>query len=273
MKKTEHVIIGAENKPILLDQTYDDVVSKGVVVFCHGFKCFKDWGHFNIVAQEFAKVGLITIKFNFSHNGTTPETPIDFSDLEAFGNNNFSKELEDLDRVINWVVNDSNSMGKGLPLSLMGHSRGGGIVIIKAKEDKRVVKVVTWATVGDFQKRMPADLDKFKKDGVIYISNTRTNQEMPIYFQFVEDYFSNQERFNIKHAFDSLNIPILLLHGDQDEAVNHSESEYLVANNNNANLMLLKGEGHTFGVGHPFKVYDLPQGAKKVVNASMDFFL
>ena len=36
------------------------------------------------------------VKFNFSHNGTTLESPSDFKDLESFGNNNFSKELYDL---------------------------------------------------------------------------------------------------------------------------------------------------------------------------------
>ncbi|WP_435524823.1 hypothetical protein [Chryseobacterium indoltheticum] len=37
-----------------------------------------------------------SVKFNFSHNGTTVEDPENFADLEAFGNNNYSKELSDL---------------------------------------------------------------------------------------------------------------------------------------------------------------------------------
>ena len=274
MQKNEFIISGSNLKPILLDQTSaNDVVPNGVVVFCHGFKGFKDWGHFNKVAEEFAKAGLIFVKFNFSHNGTTPDTPTEFSDLEAFGNNNFSKELDDLDTVINWVVKDSSSLGKGLPLFLMGHSRGGGIVILKASEDKRVSRVVTWATVGDFGKRLPADLDVYKKDGVLFIPNARTNQQMPIYYQFAEDYFINEERFNLNMAFGRLQIPALLIHGDRDEAVHFLESENLSRKNKKAKFLLLKGEGHTFGAGHPFNDSILPSGAKEVVKASMDFFL
>ena len=35
------------------------------------------------------------------------EDPIDFPDLEAFGNNNFSKEVDDLGSVIDWVCNNN----------------------------------------------------------------------------------------------------------------------------------------------------------------------
>ena len=33
----------------------------------------------------------------------TVQQPIDFPDLEAFGHNNYTKELDDLDQVLNWV--------------------------------------------------------------------------------------------------------------------------------------------------------------------------
>ena len=33
------------------------------------------------------------------------DQPIDFPDLEAFGNNNYTKELDDLRSVIDWVEN------------------------------------------------------------------------------------------------------------------------------------------------------------------------
>ena len=93
MIRNEIELPGQEGKPILLDQTISgNGGSKGVVVFCHGFKGFKDWGHFNKVSEMFANAGFVFVKFNFSHNGTSPESPSDFVDLEAFGNNNFSIE-------------------------------------------------------------------------------------------------------------------------------------------------------------------------------------
>lgn len=79
-------------KPILADARYIfNKKKKPVILFIHGFKGFKDWGHFNLIADEVAKRDFIFVKFNLSHNGTTVENPTDFVDLEAFSNNNSVK--------------------------------------------------------------------------------------------------------------------------------------------------------------------------------------
>ena len=70
--------------------TYEDAVP--ITVFAHGFKGFKDWGVWPLAAEIFAVKGQPFFKFNFSHNGTTPENLQDFADLEAFGANNFMRD-------------------------------------------------------------------------------------------------------------------------------------------------------------------------------------
>ena len=83
---------------------------------------------------------LFFLKFNFSHNGTTIENPSDFVDLEAFGNNNFCIELDDLNFVIDWIstCNDFKHEININDIHLLGHSRGGAISILKSNEDKRI---------------------------------------------------------------------------------------------------------------------------------------
>jgi hypothetical protein len=105
------------------------------------------------------------------------------------GKNNFTIELHDLDDVINWVEkNEVEHQFDTENMFLIGHSRGGGISIIKASEDARIKKIVTWASVADFESRLKVDgFEEWKKTGVTYIPNTRTNQNMPLYFQFYED--------------------------------------------------------------------------------------
>ena len=106
LKKYTTIIKGCSKKNILIDTTLAEKNnSNKVVVFSHGFKGFKDWGPFNKIAEHFASNGFVFVKFNFSYNGTSIENPSDFVDLEAFGNNNFCKELDDLGLVIDWVVN------------------------------------------------------------------------------------------------------------------------------------------------------------------------
>ena len=97
-------INGKYNKPILTDIFFKESNQlKSIIIFCHGYKGFKDWGAWNLMAETFANAGFFFVKFNFSHNGGTVEQPTDFPDLEAFGNNNYSKELDDLGNVIDWV--------------------------------------------------------------------------------------------------------------------------------------------------------------------------
>src|SRR5260221_9862865 len=91
---------------MLMDLTFDTAQPNApLVIFAHGFKGFKDWGTHNLVARYFAANGFRFLKFNFSHNGTTPDHPIDFADLIAFSDNTFTIELEDLKYVIDFACN------------------------------------------------------------------------------------------------------------------------------------------------------------------------
>ena len=96
------VITSQRNKDITLDINFAKIKNSPLVIFSHGFKGFKDWGPFNTVSNIFAQSGLNFLKFNFSHNGFSSENPNEFTDLEAFGNNNITIELEDLESVIKW---------------------------------------------------------------------------------------------------------------------------------------------------------------------------
>ena len=163
MRTIKDIIIeGRHNKPIVTDVFYEENKQpKKVVIFCHGYKGFKDWGAWNLMALIFAKAGFFFIKFNFSHNGGTAEDPIDFPDLEAFGNNNYTKELDDLESVLDWISNNSDYKHEVdiHDISIIGHSRGGGIVLLKATEDSRVKKVVSLAGVSDYESRFPKKIE------------------------------------------------------------------------------------------------------------------
>ena len=270
LDKFEYSIEGQHQKPITFDVTQPAETALGVVVFCHGFKGFKDWGHFNLVAAEFAAQGLAFVKLNFSHNGTTADAPLDFADLEAFANNNFSKEMDDLGAVLDWV--ELNLFDDTEQLYLMGHSRGGGIAILKAAEDERVKKLVTWSAVSDFESRFPVDLERFKREGVVYIPNARTNQDMPLYYQFVEDYYANEERLHIPNRLAQISIPYLIIHGTEDEAVSTDSAAFLCENCEGAVVTYIEGAGHTFDAKHPFEDEELPGAAQEATTLSIDFF-
>lgn len=277
MKSLTNIIInGSKEKPITLDIFYKQTNKpKPVVIFVHGFKGFKDWGHFNTVAQTFVDAGFIFVKFNFSYNGTTTQNPMVFDDLEAFGNNNYIIELNDLSLVIDWVLtNDTFSQEIDLEnLSLIGHSRGGGIIVLKAAEDKRVKKIATWAAVSDFiYRNKPSTIEAWKQQGVVHTFNMRTGQQMPLYYQFYETIQANTDRLNIVRAAKQLSIPFLIIHGTADTAVSFNDAEELHKACKHSKLLVIEGADHTFGIKHPFIDTVYPEQANTVIQQTISFF-
>jgi alpha-beta hydrolase superfamily lysophospholipase len=176
-----YTIKGAEGKPILMDLSFKTGQEENpMVIFVHGFKGFKDWGAYKLVAEYFAKQGFRFLKFNFSHNGTTPESPLEFVDLGAFGDNTFSKEFTDLDLVISFAKSGIKFQAPN-SLSLIGHSRGGGTSIIQAAKDQRISKLITWAAIANFRSLWKKEDEiEWQKKGVIFNFNSRTKQYTPL---------------------------------------------------------------------------------------------
>ena len=274
ISKESFVINGSREKEILLDISYlENQSPKSIVIFSHGFKGFKDWGPFNQMANSFAESNFFFIKFNYSYNGTSVQEPCEFVDLDAFGNNNFSTELDDLKLIIDWIF--CNKFQNELDLNqinLVGHSRGGAISILKANEDDRINKVISWAAPSNFIKRMDeSKLDIWKNEGVAYIFNSRTNQNMPLFYQFYEDCLKNKERINIKNACRNLSIPHLAIHGSDDPTVLIEDVYDFKSWNEKTKVYEIKGANHVFNVSHPFKETNFPDHFQEVLQKTFNF--
>lgn len=262
--------------PIGVDVFFErNKTQKPVVIFSHGFKGFKGWGNFNFIAKTFADNGFVFVKFNFSHNGTTIKKPAEFVDMEAFSNNNFSIEMDDLACVIDWVLDNeyiSREEFASEKLYLIGFSRGGGISILKAYEDKRVKKLVTWSGVNDFSKDWNNEmLKQWKVDGIRMIANKRTNQMMSLKYQIVEDYQKNINRLHIPTAVKNIRIPFLIIHGTKDETIPYTNAVELKSWNENAELFPVQEATHTYGSSHPPDSPVLPPQIKLVVDKTIEF--
>lgn len=265
------ILENPETKPFLADTFIPEKEGKlPLVIFSHGYKGYKDWGAWNLMAEKFAKSGFFFVKFNFSHNGTTLENPTDFADLEIFGKNNYSKELSDLELVIQYF--SQNSRVDAENITLIGHSRGGGISIVKAAENSKIKNLITLASV-DSLDRFPTDekLEDWKKNGVYYNYNSRTKQQMPHYIQFLEDFKKNKERFSVQNAMANFKGKTLIVHGLEDEAVPFSSAENLHSFAKNSQLKLVEKANHTFGAKEPWLDYKLPVIMNGVVKDCIEF--
>ncbi|ROH97605.1 alpha/beta hydrolase family protein [Chryseobacterium daecheongense] len=271
IKKQNIIISNPETKDFLADAFYPETHEKlPLVIFVHGYKGYKDWGAWNLMGEKFAEAGLFFVKFNFSHNGTTTQDPYHFSDLGAFGNNNYSKELSDLDVIIDYFIKDPKVDEQ--KVILIGHSRGGGIAVIKTFEDERINGLITLASV-DTLERFPKDKDlqKWKERGVFYVLNGRTKQEMPHYYQFYEDFEQNALRFDVERAAEMAMAHFLIIHGTHDESVSVKSAHHLHILNPNSELFLIENANHTFGAKEPWEEKHLPADLDILTKKCIDF--
>lgn len=277
MKITEQIIPSTHaDRPFLIDFTFEEnEIKKPVVLFLHGFKGFKDWGHFPLISSYFAKHGCFAIKMNFSHNGTSPDAPYDFVDLHAFGENNFSIEMDDVADVLDYLHTSRNAYQKEMDLNnvyVMGHSRGGAIALLSAAQSNWIKGAITMAAVSDLEKWMlKFDSEKWMTEGSIIIRNGRTNQDMPMHFQMVENYYDNENRLNTRKVLPYTNKPIIAFHGTNDEALDLSMLDELKDMNTKIDTHIIKGANHTFGGKHPYDSTSLPSFTSEVVEKTVAF--
>lgn len=250
---------------------------KPIILFVHGFKGFKDWGTFPSIARAFSERGYVFIKMNFSHNGVTVDQPKDFVDLEAFSNNTFTKELDDLNAAISFIQSNENPIPSEEidvnNISVIGHSRGGSMAYIQASRDPRVCAVAGWAAVCDLENRWPDSmLIEWKEKGIYYLPNSRTGQLMPLKYDIVQDYLDNQQTLHIPTALKSLQIPALHIHGANDETVYLQEAKMVLKDVPHVDFEILNGANHVFGGSHPYESTELPDDTFQLIEKT-DAFL
>lgn len=227
-----------------------------VVVVCHGFKGFKEWGFFPHTAQSLAQSGVAAVTFNFSMNGVG-ENAETFGELEKFARNTFSREQEDLqflfqklsDRALPFA--DSLDSGR---LALLGHSRGGANSLLFALDHMESIRgVILWNSVS----RVDFFSDELKKEirekGRAGIPNTRTGQMMPIDREVLDDMEAHRDKFDLLKRLPAFKKPILILQGEKDAAVPVDAAEALRRAAPQGELHLIPEAGHTFNAVHPFR--------------------
>ena len=233
----------------------ENISQNRCIILVHGFKGFKDWGYAPYFGNFFSRMGYFIITFNFSHNGIG-ENKFEFTELEKFANNTFTREITELEDVVKAYKNNEFGQVDNPNIGLVGHSRGGAIALLTASRLKNVIAVSTWGSVATLDRYTDRQKDMWYTKGYFSVMNMRTKQEMRLNLTLLDDLEKNKNgSLNIKQSISELDKPLLIVHGKEDLAVKINEATQLYdwSNKDNTEFVIIENTGHTFGCVHPFE--------------------
>ncbi|MGE4633674.1 MAG: alpha/beta fold hydrolase [Planctomycetota bacterium] len=217
------------------------------ILFIPGFKGFKDWGGWPWFCGELALAGHRVVRMNPSMCGVGASLDT-FDEPQRFARQTLGHDVEDIEAVLG-----DDALGLDGPI-LLGHSRGGLVAAISAREYPAIAGVITMGTPGDLLRLTEDEIEMWRATGRREIVNARTGEVLHQDVEVLEDYLMRQEFYSAPSALAQSNLPVLAIHGGGDEAVDPSSAGTLLAevDPDLGRKVIIEGAGHTFGLAHPF---------------------
>lgn len=196
------------------------------LVICHGFRGSKDGGGKAVqLANEAAKLGIFVLRFDF--------TP-----------------LQSLSHQISEVGYAVDYCRRFVPrVLLLGRSMGGSASLVFAAKDKNIAGLCLWATPcnlhATFRLALGEGYDKLVRGERLYICDNYGKLELG------PEFLHDLSRHELLGTLQSLPpIPILIVHGNQDEIVPLSQAHALYEQAMPPkDLVVIDGADHHF-TGH-----------------------
>lgn len=229
-----------------------------LVIIINGHNGFYNYGMFPYIQKSLFKNGISSYSFNFSHGGVIGDADY-FEDLENYEKNCMRLEREDLLCVLHNL--HPGEFEKHSHIILLAHSLGGVPTIFGAKQAAEehinidgIILISTVKTLNFWPVEM---IKEWATAGVFYKKNNRTKQELPQGFEFLQEVLKSETTWNVEDAIKSLQLPIFIIHGADDEAIplQHGETLFAWAKETNPKVefKIIPHATHTYNTKHPFE--------------------
>ncbi|CAA0384853.1 unnamed protein product [Arabidopsis thaliana] len=225
------VILNSHNENLvgLLHETG----STEIVVLCHGFRSNKNFEIMKNVAVAIEKEGISAFRFDFSGNGESER---------SFYYGNYNYEADDLHSVIQYFSNLNRVV-----TIILGHSKGGDVVLLYASKYHDIPNVINLSGRYDLKKgigeRLGEDfLERIKQQGYIDVKDGDSG------YRVTEE--SLMDRLNTDMHEACLKIDkecrVLTVHGSGDETVPVEDAKEFAKIIPNHELQIVEGADHCY---------------------------
>jgi esterase/lipase len=229
-----------------------------LVIIINGHNGFYNYGMFPFLQEALAHHNISSYSFNFSHGGIKGDADY-FEDLTNYEKNCMRLEVEDVMCVLHNLHTGKFDNHAGL--FLLAHSLGGVPLIFSAKKAQDENIVLNGNVLVSAVKQLnfwPQEMvDEWKQNKVYYKKNNRTKQLLPQGEEFLEEVLQSDSKWNVENEIKKLTQPILILHGENDEAIPEEHGrrlfEWARLANKKSFLKIIPGATHTYNTKHPFE--------------------
>jgi pimeloyl-ACP methyl ester carboxylesterase len=224
--------------------------SRPIIVMCHGFSTSKD-GRTHVGLEDILnRKKFSTFRFDFFGHG---ESEGKFEEITL------SEAVDDVKCVIRYVKDLGYEK-----IGLVGSSFGGFASIVTAGQSEDLYVLALKSPVSDYMGLLIAqdqglDIKTWKKEGFIFVKGA-DGQRLKLNYAFFEDV----ERVEGYTYARKINVPTLIVHGDQDETVPLSQSRKTASLIPDCRLEIIEGADH---------VYSSPQHFQEMLNLITEFII
>ncbi len=292
-------ISGAEGQPILGDTHLprDGGRAIGTLLICHGFKGYKDYGFFPLLAEQAAAVGLVAHRFNFSHGGMTNRIET-FERPELFEADTWGKQIYDLGcvsraasegRLPGATKGHDNNKATSLPQVIFGHSRGGVTTLLTAARHFAPAQYGLASDTASALGQTPAglilaaaphqacSLDEDQRrllrgQGWLASPSSRTGQDLRVGKSWLTEIEAEPAKFDPVMAAAHIRCPALILHGQSDTTVPVASARELTAAIPGSTPRVIAQAGHTFNASNPL-TGQAPPATMEMIEVTLAFAL
>ncbi len=253
MPETAWEIEGSESLPLLGNAHAPSGDARACAVIVHGYKGYKGYGMFPAIAGALEEAGVVAHRFNLAHSGMTNATDT-FARADLFERDTWSHQVEDIRAVVR-AVRSGAIAGGGLPVFLIGHSRGGVACTLAAgrhAEELGLAGLVTINAPATCCSLSEADRAALLERGYLETASARTGQTLRVGAAWLRDQIERPESHDVPLQASRVRCPALVIHGDADETVSPTNAGVIAgAMRSRARVLMVPGGNHVLNTPNP----------------------